>query len=273
MAAKKPAAKKPAAAKPAGTALTKWDEALAARAQIAKKSEEAVTTGNFISLKAGVMSYQGNPMPNGEVSCIPLASILENNFFPGKYDPKKAQSPVCFAFGTSEEEMKPHEKSSKPQHAQCGVAGQKGCCPHNEWDSGEGGKGKACKNVRRIALITADSADSVEGIKEATVAYLKTPVTSVKAWAAFVNGCAAQEKPTLSYITTVKATPDAQTQFKVSFRATMEIRDGELIGALLDKATEVDKIIDFPYQASAANDEAPAKGGRAASAGKQKRKF
>lgn len=261
--AKKPAAK--AAAKPAAsksTAVVKWDEALAARAAIAKKAESSVSMGNFISLKSGVMSYQGNAMPDNQLDAIVLSSVLENNFFEGKYSPDKAASPVCYAFGTDEADMRPHPKSANPQNDKCGIAGQPGCCPNNEWDTGENGSGKACKNVRRVGLISASVVEGkfdADAIKDTPVVFLKTPVTSVKAFASFVNGCAAQNKPPLAYVTTVKATPDVKTQFKVSFHAKSEIKN-EFLGAIFAKADELDKTIDFPYAPPPVNTAPPARG-------------
>jgi hypothetical protein len=236
-------APKAAAKKKPGTAVVAWDEALAARAAMAKKAEASVSTGSFISFKSGVMSYQGNPVPGNSLQIIVLSSIMENNFFEGSYDSNTPQSPVCYAFGHDEEEMAPHEAVEEPQCETC--AG----CPHNEWGSADKGNGKACKNVRRLAVITADTLDGgAETLHDAEVAYVKLPVTSVKGWAGFVNQLAATNKPPLAFVAEMSVVPDAKTQFKVTFKAIEEIDDGELIGALLEKADLVDTQIAFPYQ-------------------------
>ena len=246
------------AAKSGGNAMVKWDEALAARAQVAKKAEEAVSTGSFISLKSGIMSYGGNPIPGNSLDAVVVDSILENAYFPGEYDPSTPQSPICYAFGRDEESMAPHEKAPNKQSESCST------CKHNEWKSGKGGKGKSCKNVRRLGLITADGLDKgAEGVADATVAYMKVPVTSVKGWAGYVNKLAASNKPPLAFVTSISCAPDPKSQFKVSFNAESAIEDGDLIGALLDKATEVEGLIDFPYQAVEAP---PASAGRGKSA-------
>jgi len=243
-----------ASKKKPGTAVIAWDEKLAARAQMAKKAEASVSTGNFISLKGGIMSYMGNAVPGNKLNVIVVDSILENHFFEGKYDPNTPQSPSCYAFGRDEDEMAPHEKVEAPQNDIC-----KGCS-QNEWGSAETGKGKACKNVRRLAVITEDTLDKgIEGITDADVAYIKLPVTSVKAWAGYVNQLAATNKPPLAFVTEISVVPDASSQFKVQFKAVSEIDDGELIGALLDKADAAEQLIAFPYQAVEA---APAKPSR-----------
>lgn len=236
------------------TAIVKWDEALAARAQMAKKAEESVSTGSFISLKSGVMSYNGNPVPGNKLDVVVVDAILENHYFDGAYDPNTPQSPSCYAFGRDEDEMSPHEKVDEPFSEKC-----KGC-PNNEWGSADTGRGKACKNVRRLAVIPADALDGgAEGVEEAAIAYLKVPVTSVKAWAGYVNQLAAANKPPLAFVTEISVTPDAGSQFKVNFKAKESIEDGELIGALLAKAGVVEQTIAFPYQPV---EEAPAKSAR-----------
>lgn len=238
------------------TAVVKWDEALAARAQMAKKAEESVSTGSFISLKSGVMSYNGNPVPGNKLDVVVVDAILENHYFDGAYDPNTPQSPSCYAFGRDEDEMSPHEKVDEPFAEKC-----KGC-PNNEWGSADTGRGKACKNVRRLAVIPADALDGgADGVEEAAIAYLKVPVTSVKAWAGYVNQLAAANKPPLAFVTEISVTPDAGSQFKVNFKAKESIEDGELIGALLAKADVVEQTIAFPYQPV---EEAPAKSARGA---------
>lgn len=240
----KRAAPAPTPAKAAKTtAVVKWDVALAARAHAAKKAEASVSVGDFVSLRGGIMSYGGNPVPGNRLDVIVVDSILENTYFDGAYDPDKPQSPACYAFGRDEDEMAPHEAVAEPVADSC--AG----CPNNEWGSADVGRGKACKNVRRLALITADALDDgEEGVTDADVAYLKVPVTSVRAWAGYVNQLAATDKPPLAFVTEISVVPDAGSQFKVVFKAKSPVEDGALIGALLAKADVVAQTIAFPYQ-------------------------
>lgn len=240
----KPQTKKP------GTSVAVWDQKLAERAAKAKKTEASVATGSFISMKGGILSFMGNAVPDNKLRVVVVDAIMENDLFVGKFDPNSPQSPVCYAFGRDEDEMAPHEAVASPECDRCQG------CPHNEWGSADTGKGKACKNVRRLALITEDALDGgVEGIADAEVAYLKLPVTSVKAWAGFVSQLAATNKPPLAFVTELSVVPDATSQFKVQFKAVEEIDDGDLLGALLEKADVVEQQIIFPYQVI----EAPAK--------------
>ena len=75
--------------------VMKWDDELAKMAQVAADMEETVT-GQFFSLKGGILSWNDAPVPNNEMAVIILDSILENVFYEGAYDPENIQGPFGF---------------------------------------------------------------------------------------------------------------------------------------------------------------------------------
>lgn len=230
-------------AKGAGTALTRWDQQLLADANLARAQEESVMLGSFLSLRGGVLSFNGNPFPGNKVNAIVLDSVLENVFYGAKFDPDSPASPKCYAFGRDNDGMAPHEKAPDKQHATC-----KGC-PQNEWESGDRGRGKACKNSRRLAVILADEAlKSAATLKDAQLAFLRVPVTSVKAWAGYVTQLAnVAKKPTYAVVTELALTPDPKTQFKLSFKLAANITNGALYDELIAKRKAAMEGIIFPY--------------------------
>jgi hypothetical protein len=236
------------------TAVVSWEERLAAMAQESVAAESSVSAGKFLSTKSGVLSYDGNPCPGNQLDVVVIDSVIENQYYEDDYNPDSHSSPVCFSFGKDADTMVPHEKSLKPQHSSC-----KGC-PNNEFGSASRGRGKACGNVRRLALI--GGADlSPEAILKAEPGFLKVPVTSVKGWATYVRTLdALHHIPPLGVITTIKVIPDVKSQFKVTFDFKGKI-PRESMGAIFQKFDAVAKIIDFPYVASA-KEEAPADNGK-----------
>jgi hypothetical protein len=221
--------------------VVSYDARMAELASRAAKTEENVGGGTFISVKGGRLNYNGTDVPDNKLQCVIVDHILENVYYPGKYDPNNPTAPACFAFGRVDKDMKPHEKAAEPQNNAC--AG----CPLNEFGSADTGRGKACKNSRRLALITEDALE--ESIPDATVAYLKVPVTSVKAFAAYVKHLSDNlKKPPLAVVTEISAHPDANSQFKLEFKLIRVIENDQL-GALLDKLETVEREIDFPYVA------------------------
>lgn len=241
-----------------GTEVANWDEELARRAELAHKTEESVSLGQFVSLKSGVLSFNGMPFPDNEMDVIVIDHIMAYTFYVGRYDPDNPTSPVCYAFGREEGEMRPHEKSESPQDPAC-----KGC-PNNEFNSADTGKGKACKNSRRLALITGES---LEDVGDAQVVYLNVPVTSVRGWAQYVDTLfKTLRKPPFAVITRIKVVPDPKTQFKLNFSLVEEV-NGENFAALIAKQDLVAQSIAFPYSENSARTSPAAtnaKGGRQA---------
>lgn len=242
--AKKTAAAPAKTAAPKTTAIAKWDEALAARAKIAAKTAESATGGgNFLSFKGGTLSFKGAPVPDDVLDVVVVSAVMENQLYDGDYDDSAPQSPLCYAFGTSEDDIAPHPavvKAGNAQHEQC-----KGC-PHNEWGSAAKGRGKACKNVFRLGMMTAEDAETAKSVEAASIFFAKMPVTSGKNWGGYVRSLESQNLPPLAFVTELAVVP-AEKQFSVTFKAKEKLTDGAVLGALLAKAEELDKTIDFPY--------------------------
>ena len=234
------------------TAVVSWADKLAAKAQEAA-AEEKVSSGTAVTCRSGQLSIGGQAIAGNKLSIVVVGSIFENNYYDPEfdYDPDAPRSPICFAFAKKEEELVPHEDSSEVQHESC-----KGC-EWNEFGSAAKGRGKACKNIRRLALMSA-SPLTADGIKDGEIAYMKLPVTSGPGWAAYVNMLSAVHKrPPFAVITEIGAVPDPKTQFKITFTHKGNIEDDELLGLLDEKNDGTFKFLAVPYQANSA--EAPAK--------------
>lgn len=231
--------------------MVKWDEKFAALAGRAAKAVAGVSGGSMVSHKGGILSYKGAAMPENKMEVVIILDITHNAFYEGRFDADNPQSPVCFAFGdvTGEADdfvMAPHADSAVPQSEQCQG------CPQNEWGSADQGRGKACKNMHRIAMITAGD---LEDIAAAEVAYMHIPVMSVKGWAGYVRQLQTVEgKPPLAFVTTVSCVPDAKSQYRVVFGDPQVIEDNGQLEQLVAKMEQAQQEIAFPY----AQIEAPA---------------
>lgn len=218
-----------------------WEQKMKEDAQRYKTAEDSVSIGQFMSIKGGILAFQGTPVPGNKLRCVVLEAILENTYYEGEYDQDNPSSPVCFAFGRVEEEMAPHDKAPKPQHEGCAS------CEWNKFGTAEKGRGKACKNSRRMAIMHADSLDG--DLKDAQVAFLKIPPTSLPSWAQYVKQLNTQlGRPPYAVITELSVVGDPRSQFKVTFTLVEVIKDKKLLGAVYAKHQEVADGIDFPYQ-------------------------
>jgi len=219
----------PVAAKPDNTAVMSWQDELALMAVATAEAEKP--SGNWVSFRHGRLTIGGNPMKDDKVKCVVINSVFENQWYKEKYDADNPQSPSCYAIAESDDDLKPHKDSGEPQAASCSE------CPKNLWGSDPGGgKGKACKNVRRLAMISATDAQSPDVIQKADVAIAKLPVTSVANWSTYANQIANVLKlPPLAVITEMSVESNAKTQFQVNFALIDKVNDGALIQALLGK--------------------------------------
>lgn len=249
-----------------GTAVATWDEELARRAQLAAEAEANAGGGQFFSFRGGRLSFNGSELHNNEVAVVVCAAIFENVYYEGRFDPDQPAPPTCYAFATQESELAPHkivQEAGNAQHDQC-----KGC-DQNEWGTADTGKGKACRNTRRLAVLPcgifhptthAFEPYEPEQLEAAAFGFMKLPVTSVQGYAAYVKSIAnGLKKPLETIFTRVSVEPDPKSQFKVKFNAIKEVPPN-LIPILLKRADEAAELIQFPYPPPGAYEEAaPAK--------------
>ena len=252
-----------------GTEVVPWEEELKEAAIAEAEKEKNAGGGQFFSLQAGQLSLGGQPVKNNRMGVILLDTMFENIFYEGAFDPKNPAPPTCFAFAHNEDELAPHKvvfELEQAQNPQC-----RGC-PMNQWGSADTGKGKACRNTRRLALIAAGTLDDngaftaekdPEFFAKAGIALLKIPVTSVNGYASFVkNTGAAMGRPPHGIFTRVSVVPDAKSQFRVLFEAIGPISQ-EVYMAIRGRLAEARTLNLVPYDMTpAAPAEAPRRGGR-----------
>lgn len=242
-----------AAKKPQSTTLVKWDEELAKYAEASASMEANSGGGQFFSTKNGILSWQDAPVKDNQMAVIILDSIIEHVYYEGAYNPNVLQSPSCFAFGRGDKSLTPHAaviSVGTPQHDKCEG------CPHNEFGTAKLGKGKACRNIRRLGVIPAGNFAAngkfeffpdPDHYTTTPVGFLKLPVTSVKGYSSFVKQIVgALKRPPFGVITKVKVVPDHNDQFKVTFEPIIPVPDN-LLGVILQRHEEVKSTIDFPY--------------------------
>jgi len=254
-----------------GTEIVDWEAQMREQAAIAAGAQRSSGGGGkFFSTQAGVLQFDGQPMPGNQMAVVILADIMENSWYEDAYDPNNPAAPKCFAFGHEEEDMEPHEAVDQDpyfarQNPECHD------CPRNEWGSADTGRGKACKNVMRLALIPAgqykakgsgrnaahelELFDDPAHFAKAEAAFLKLPVMSVKNYAKYVKALAADiGRPPWGVITNIYLEPDPKSQYKVMFEL-IDKADKDLLQTLIQRHTAENASIDFPYSPPQDDDE------------------
>lgn len=167
-------------------ALVTWKEKALQKAKDRTAKRPVTGDSNIISIKGGVFTYGGAPLPE-ELQVIVLDESFENSRFGKKYVEGEFQTPICYALSEPMSEtyeelgkgMKPHEKAPEPQSKDCAS------CHWNQFGSADdGGRGKGCGNRRRLLLMAADNLDSLDS---AMIALLKVPPTGLRIWDAYAN--------------------------------------------------------------------------------------
>lgn len=188
----------------------------------ARAVEQEKPDNKFISFKSGMLALNGNAVPGNKMDVIIVGVAFENQYYPHKYDPNNVLSPDCYAVALTEDDLAPID-------ADCTNAVHSDCesCKLNEWESDpNGGKGKACKNTRRLAIIPAAEIDNLDG---ADVLYARLPVTSVANWAKYVTQIGnVVKRPAFGVITELSVIPDIKSQFKVCFQFKALLPDNVL---------------------------------------------
>ena len=225
-----------------------WEKQMAAAAERAKASVATVGGAQFLSIRAGVLTFDGNAVKDNTIEAVPVEFIRENAFYEGDYDADNPSPPVCFAFsqtmGEGEAEMAPHPDSPKPQSPDCKS------CKWNQFGTADKGKGKACKNTFKLSLMHADYMKKPDAIANAPLVFLKVPPTSLGAYAGFVKKVAnVLEKAFYQVVARIQVRPDPKKQVAVSFDVAAEVPKG-MMPAIFARHRESYALLAVPYQAS-----------------------
>jgi len=148
--------------------MTKSKDVLNVQEQLRKeldtmKDRVDPPSGYMISTKGKVFTLPNGSASDGPLICVVLDWVTANTYFEGIYNPKDVKPPACFAVAREPAKAVPSDGSPKKQHDRCvGDQDHKGC-PKNEWGSDpQGGKGKACKNTRRLLVVPHDADENTQ---------------------------------------------------------------------------------------------------------------
>lgn len=223
------------------TALVPYSEKRAAAAAKYVEQTRAAPTGDILRVKGG-MFMLGEDSAGSELCVTVINSIYVNTYFRDDYVEGQAVSPTCYAYGQAGEEMAPHPSMAEhldyfePQHESCTG------CPMNEWGSSPKGRGKACQNRVRLAVIQAGEftkrpksrevdLDLIDGstpegqahFRDADALTINLPVTSVGNWNDYVRKLAEIGEAPYGVATRMFITPHPKFQYTVNFEMLEQI--------------------------------------------------
>jgi hypothetical protein len=207
-----------------------WEAQLAADAAKAKDAEASTGGGSWLSTRNGILSFQNSPIPGGAIEVVVVDS-----------------PPVCYAISESDKDLVPAENVMDRQADECRT------CEQNVFGTSERGKGKACKNMRRLALLHTDYLKPGADLDRAPLIGLKVPPTSLIAWAEHVRKLAnVFNKPPYCFITKITVTPDPKVQIRIAFELVAEVKDRKLLGAIYARRADAAGLLEVGYEPAAA---------------------
>ena len=219
-----------------------WEDQMAADAKDLMERERPALS--FMSLKSGVMSIGGEPVPDNELDVIVVAVASEMVYYDTPYDSDVRAAPACYAIGDCRtEDLIPNSEVDSPVAESC-VA-----CPNFVWGSDpKGGKGRACKERRRLALLPADGS--------AELCILNIPGTSIKNWSNHVRTIVATTGLSpAAVVTKIKVKPHMKNQFEVLFSVVCDVPENLRGTVMAKRQVGMDAILQ-PYP-KADEEEAP----------------
>lgn len=201
-----------------------------------------------LSTASGILRYGGEPVVGNNMDVIILFASYRNVWYAGAYQRDNIKNPDCFSLSETGEEMLPDAVVASPPHGSCSG------CPKNQWKSdvradGTVGKGKACKESRRMVMMPAAAAleGGVKAIQSAELAILDLPVTSAKNYGAFVNAVSATAGvPPYACVANIKVQP-SKNQFEVVITPIKVVPTVEAVRALKLRVEDAKKIALEPY--------------------------
>jgi hypothetical protein len=207
---------------------------------------------NLISIKGGVFSFKGENLGK-ELDCVILAGANMNEYYAGAYDPNvKGTIPGCYALSETGKDMSPHAAATDKQNQTCDD------CWAAKIGTASVGKGRACKQKVRIALMHGDDVTSAEAVTEALIAQVNVSAMSVGNYGAYVKVLAGDvngKRPTYSVLTRITLEPHPTYQIVLKFSPLSGIGNAETLRAIMTRVrSEAKELVLAPYPAKKEDD-------------------
>lgn len=217
-----------------------WQQQLAKYAKEGKKPVEKPLVGDFISAKNGKF-MMGKAVLGSEIDCVIVGWVFENSYHNYPYSQGEAYPPTCFAIGYDEDNLTAHETSPDRQGGKDHMCEG---CKLNEWGS-DSGRGKACRNRRRLALVVEYETGKAE------VKMMSIPPTSLANWKKFIGDLDNLELHTMQAKVNIHFDLDSTaTSAPLVFEFVKEITKGKTLQVLAGVMDEATKLLDKPNDVS-----------------------
>jgi hypothetical protein len=148
--------------------------------------------------------------------------------------------PACFSIGFDENTLTPHENSPNKHHTDCKT------CEYNKFESAFIGKGKMCKNNRRLALYAYDD----NGIAMDEMVILRIAPSSLKNFKTYLTSTLSKlKRPLYAVVTTLSFDENEQYPI-VTFKLKHLLENMDDVIKIKDKESYINSSLLEPYDTS-----------------------
>lgn len=217
-------------------------EVQAALAEAAKQQSEAEqSTIPFISLRGKKFTI-GEDKLGTQLRVVILADVFDHSWYDRPYDPSSDEvfPPACFAIGDDINSMSSHVDSPVPQSDVCST------CPKNEFGSALQGKGKACRNGRRILVASVAEDNSVNF---GDLAIINMSPTALRGFSKYVKSIATIKRFPLWSVVTILGF-DEDSSYPVLTATYHDVVRGADIEVIARRIPEFKEEVSRPYDTS-----------------------
>lgn len=218
----------PSAGIPFGSMQTMDDaeraKELAARMQrevAALRDRLTSRTVQHIKYKGAQHFILGDDLTVREIEIVVVAFTNTNAYYATGFVAGTVQPPLCYAIDPLPHGMIPRDNSPAKQHHECDS------CKMNQFKSHQNGRGKACRNARRLAVLLLNNTT----VEKADLCTIDVPPTSLKAFDRYVTSLAARYGcMPVAVLTRVTLDPN-ETYSKLNFEVIRPLTEKEIVAA------------------------------------------
>jgi len=210
---------------------------LAKRLEDQKQHENTGSKVVYVSTKGKRFKIGDEKLPD-KFDVIIAAAAFEKTYYEDAYDPEVKATPSCYALSLSDP-TEPNVQSPNPQSKSCID------CPHNEFGSAKIGKGKACKDARRLMMFAWNE---TSGADFSQVAQLKVAASSLKAWGAYCSMVRRRYGLPFSWVITTVSLDDDADYPQLVFDCKGPVEDKNEVLEVEARSDELTKMSIRPFK-------------------------
>lgn len=205
-----------------------------------EQSEAETSSIPFISPKGKKFSI-GDVKLGTKLECVVLADVFDHAWYDRKYDPSSDEvfPPACFAIGQVQTDLKPHETAPNKQDDNCDG------CTMNEFGSPDNGKGKACRNGRRLLIASIGDGK----VNFGDLAIINISPTALKGYSKYVKSISNIKQLPVWAVHTI-LTFDDDAAYPIVVPVFDSVLNTDDISTIAGRLKEFDEFVRTPYDVS-----------------------